>query len=415
MIIRNLVQPRNATRTPMTLPETVDLLNISAVTSSGQSVTVANAGNIHTAYRCVNILSDDVAKMPLQTFISARSGQIERLRPSNRLENISWLLEVSPNRWMTPFVFKKAIIMWLLNYGAAYIWQPARRAGRRRELFILRSDITSPVFSASGDLWYQVRWPGEEPEYIPDVEVMPLLINSSDGLTGSSVISHARETIGRQLGAHETQGKFYSQGLNPAGILWSSGELSKEGRDKVRDSFQESLSGSSNAYKLAVIDTKFAKFEQITMRPVDAQFLESIAQNDLEVANFYGMPLFKLNMGKQAYNSNEQANLDYLNTTLDPYLVQWEQAAALKWLSEEEQNYTYFRFNRDALLRTDAKTRAEVKKMRIESGEITINESRQIEDLPAFEGGDTHYFPGNMARIAQDGSLIMGGEDDPEA
>lgn len=412
MIIRNLSRPRNATHTPMTLSETVDLLNLSAVTSSGQAVTVENARNIHTAYRCVNILSDDVAKMPLQTFISRAPGQIERMRPSSRFENISWLLEISPNRWMTPFIFKKAAMMWLLNYGAAYIWQPPRQAGRRRELFILRSDLTRPLFDKSGNLWYEVRWPGEEPQHIPDVEVLALLINSSDGITGSSVIAHARETLGRQRGAHETQGKFFAQGLNPSGILWAAGDLSKEGREKVRDSFQETMSGSGNAYKLAVIDNKFTKFEQITMRPVDAQFLESIAQNDAEIANFYGVPLYKLNMGKQSYQSNEQQNLDYLSTTLDPYLVQWEQAAALRWLTEEDQNYTYFRFNRDVLLRTDAKTRAETIEKRILSGQLTPNEGRQIEDMPAYEGGDAHYIPGNMALVGEDGSLIMGGAND---
>lgn len=411
MIIRNLARPRNATATPMTISETVDLLNMSAVTGSGQAVTADNARNIHTAYRCTNIVSDDVAKMPLQTFISRQTGQIERLRPSSRLENVAWLLELSPNRYMTPFVFKKAAIMWLLNYGSAYIWQPPRQAGRRRELFILRSNIAKPVLDKSGDLWYEVRWPGQPPEVIPGVEVLALLINSSDGITGSGVIAHARETLGRQLGAHETQGKFYNQGLNPGGIIWVAGEANKEARSKIRESYSEAMSGSANAYRLAVLDNKVTKFETITMRPVDAQFLESIQQNDAEIANYFGVPLYKLNMGKQSYQSNEQQNLDYLSTTLDPYLVQWEQAAALKWLSEEEQDYTYLRFNRDVLLRTDAKTRAETLEKRIFSGQLTPNQALQIEDWPAYEGGDAHYIPGYMARVADDGSLIIGGDN----
>jgi HK97 family phage portal protein len=410
MIIRNLKRPRDEGKI-MTLPETVEALNLTMGTAAGQTVTVENSKNIHTAYRCANILSDDVAKMPLQTFISRASGQIERQRPSNRMENISWLLEVSPNRWMTPFIFKKALVMWLLNYGEAYAWQPPRRPGRRREMFLLRSNITLPVFDAGGNLWYEVRWPGQKPQHIPDVEVMALLINSSDGITGNSVITHARETLGRQMGAHETQGKFFSQGLNPGGIIWMAGDVDKAARAKVRDSYSEAMGGSDNAYRLAVMDQKVTKFETITMRPVDAQFLESIAANDAEIANFYGVPLYKLNMGKQSYQSNEQQNIDYLSTTLDPYLVQWEQAAALRWLSEEEQNYTYFRFNRDVLLRTDAKTRAETIERRIFSGQLTPNEGRQIEDMPAYGGGEAHYISRNVAQIGEDGSLMMGGDN----
>lgn len=412
MIIRTLRRTQNAQTTPMTLPEMVETMNMG--TSSGQTVTVENSRNIHTAYRCVNILSDDVAKMPLQTFVSRQSGQIERMRPSSRMENISWMLEISPNRWMTPFIFKKAIIMWLLNYGAAYVWNPPRQAGRRRELFILRSNITRSLFDKEGNLWYEVNWPKASPQYIPDVEVLALLINSSDGITGSSVLSHARETIGRQLGAHETQGKFYSQGLNPSGILWAPGELNEDARNKIRNAYSKVMSGSENAYRLAVMDNKVTKFETITMKPVDAQFLESIGENDLEIANFYGMPLYKLNMGKQAYNSNEQANLEYLSTTLDPYLVQWEQAGALRWLSEEEQNYIYFRFNRDVLLRTDAKTRAEYLEKKILSGQLTPNEARSIEDLPIYEGGDGHYIPANMGKVGPDGVLVGGVIEKPE-
>ena len=172
------------------------------------------------------------------------------------------------------------------------------------------------------------------------------------------------------------------------------------------------MGGSKNAYRLAVFDNKITKFEAITMKPSDAQFLESIQQNDLEVANFYGMSLFKLNMGKQAYNSNEQANLDYLSTTLDPYLVQWEQAAMLKWLTEAEQNYTYFRYNRDVLLRTDAKTRAEYLEKKIFSGQMTPNEARQIEDMPAYPKGGRFYVPTNMTSIgAADASETEKGVD----
>jgi HK97 family phage portal protein len=159
------------------------------------------------------------------------------------------------------------------------------------------------------------------------------------------------------------------------------------------------MSGSSNAYRLAILDNKTTKFEQITMKPVDAQFLESINANDLEIANFFGVPSYKLNQGKQSYQSNEQQNLDYLNTTLDPYLVQWEQAGALKFLSELEQNDTYLRFNRDVLLRTDATTRAGYLEKKILSGQLTPNEARAIDDQSAYIGGDQHYIPANMTVI----------------
>jgi HK97 family phage portal protein len=150
---------------------------------------------------------------------------------------------------------------------------------------------------------------------------------------------------------------------------------------------------------VAVFDNKISKFETITITPADAQFLETIQATDAEIANFFGLPLYKLNQGKQSYNSNEQQNLDYLRTTLNPYLVQWEQAGRLRWLAEWEMDSTYLRFNRNSLLQTDAKTRAEYIEKRIFSGQMTPNEARAVEDESAYEGGDLHYVPANMVAI----------------
>jgi HK97 family phage portal protein len=406
MIIRNLVRPQN--QQVMTMPDLMEALNLSGMTTAGQSVTVESAKNVATAYRCINILADDYAKMPEQVFLSLGPGKIERMKPSQLLQNASYLLERSPNRWMTPFKFKRLRMKWLLTHGASYVWCPRRQPGRRRELFILRTDQTRVMMDANGDVWYEVRFSSGAPEMIPGVEVLPLVINSEDGLTGRGIITYARESLGRRLGASQTQAKFYAQGLNPGGIIYVDGDLNKEARDKIRKAYGEAITGTDNAYSLAVMDNKISKFEQITMKPVDVQFLQGIEQNDTEIANYFGMPLYKLNMGKQTYNSNEQANLDYLSTTLDPYLVQTEEVDAQGLLTEEEQEFTYIRFNRDSLLRTDAKTRGETLDKGITSGRLSPNEARQIEDLPAYEGGDAHYIQGGMARIGEDGNLIMG-------
>jgi len=398
MIIRDIFRrPRNqaTNMSPADFLAGVDLVNYESMT--GQQVTAESSRNIATAYRCINVLSDDVAKLPLQTFVSRGIGQIERVRPSSMLQNISWLLEISPNRWMTPLVFKKMAIMWLLTHGEARIWKPPRNPGRRAELYLLPTSVTKPYFDDNGSLWFKVEMPGKPAERYPDAEVQSLLLNSTDGITGRGVISYARETMGRQLANYATQNKIAGKGLNPAGIAWMAGDLNADARKKFKESFEENVKEG-----IAIFDPKVLKFEPITMKPVDAQFLESIQENDTEIANYFGVPLYKLNQGKQSYQSNEQQNLDYLNTTLDPYLVQWEQAAALSWLTEAEQNYTYFRFNRDALLRTDAKTRAETLEKRIFSGQMTPNEARQIEDQSEYEGGDEHYIPANMVAVTAD-------------
>jgi HK97 family phage portal protein len=286
--------------------------------------------------------------------------------------------------------------MWMMFYGNAYLWQPV---SRYREIYLLDASKTYPAFDEDGNLWYRTMFPNGEADELPAVEVCHLMINSANGLVGKSVISYAKETLGRQMGALETQNKIQSNGLNPSAAIWFNGELSKEARTKIKDSYTEGIRGSSNAGGVAVFDNKIAKFETITITPADAQFLETIQATDAEIANFFGMPLYKLNQGKQSYQSNEQQNLDYLRTTLNPYLVQWEQAGRLKWLAEWEMDNTYLRFNRNSLLQTDAKTRAEYLEKRIFSGQMTPNEARAVEDESAYVGGDRHYVPANMVAI----------------
>ena len=412
MIISNLLRAlRNDAVPPAPMeaipafirPESVS--SYGTKTISGQLVSPELAKNVATAYRCGNILSDDIAGMPMLTYRMIGRSR-ERVMPDAVLRNISYLLEVSPNRWMIPFIFKKAIAQWLIYWGNAYIWQPP---SNYRELYILPASMTYPMFDADGNLWYHVVYPNGHADNVPAVEVMHLMINSTDGFIGRSIITYARETIGRQMGAHETQNRINGAGLNPSAILWMNGEVSPDARNKVKSSYTDQVSGSKNAGGVAVFDNKITKFEAITMKPSDAQFLESIQATDGEIANFFGMPLYKLNQGKQSYESNSQNDLEYLKSTLAPYLTQWEQAARLKWLRLEEQALTYFRFNWSALLQTDTNTMSQYLEKQILSGQISPNEAREIQDRSAYEGGDTYFIPSNMAQITADGIKTTAG------
>jgi HK97 family phage portal protein len=363
-------------------------------TKASQVVSAETAKTISTAYRCKNIIGDDVAKMPFQMF--QRNGKnVEHVSPDALMRNKSYLLEIQPNRWMTPFIFKKTVMEWLLFWGDAYIWEPPQRY---RELFILSSSVTIPKLDASGDLYYETTFPNGKHDEIPAVEITHLMINSTNGRKGRSVLEYAKETFGRQLATKDTQSQIQGGGLKAAAYIQVNGVLDKDGRSRVREAYRESLNEPGG---LAVFDNKVSKFETIQMKLTDAQFLEGIQANDIDVINFFGVPAYKLNMGKEAYNSNAQQDLDYLKSTLDPYLVQWEQAARLKWLTQAEQPNSYFKFIRESLLRTDAKTRAELHEIKIRSGQENPNEARESDDMSGYDLGEFFYMTSNYQKIGE--------------
>ena len=365
-------------------------------TKARQPVGPELSKRVAVVFRCANGISDDIANMPLQQYRRV-DDRIEQIPPDPILRNMSYLLEMAPNRWMTPFILKKTSVMWLLFWGNALIWQPAPPA--QRELFILPTNMTTPKLDQNGYLWYEVRFPNGDKKMIPAVEVMHVMINSTNGLWGRSVLEYARETVGLRLGMAETQSSIQGHGLNPSAYVQVNASLDKAGREKYRDAYSEVISGSENAGNLVVFDNKVTKFEPITMNPHDAQFLEQINVTDFDLANFFKYPAYKLNMGKQSYESNEQQDLDYLKSTLDPHLVQWEQAARLHWLPEAEQQKGYFKFVRESVLRTNAKSRAELHAIQIASGTLTPNESRGIDDRNSYPDGDKFWMTRNNGEI----------------
>jgi HK97 family phage portal protein len=352
---------------------------------------------VATAYRAVNIISDDIAKMPLQQFVE-REGRKERVQPDARARNMAYLLEICPNLWgWTPFLFKKVWAQWLVLHGNAYVWRPPVWPFG---LFILPADVTRPVFDQDGSIWYYTRFADGSDDYLPGPEVLHTLINPDrSGQVGRGVITFARESVGRQMGAYETESKLYRNGMNPTAYIQVNAALDKGKRDEYRLAYSEVMTSDYEGPRLAVFDSKIAKYETVSMSLVDAQFLELIGATDRDIANFFGMPLHMLKMGKEAYSRNEQKYLEYLTGTLDAYLVQIEQGARVKWLSEVEQGSSFWKFNRDALLRMDAKTRAETNEIWVRSGQRSPNEVREKDDFSPYAGGEKFYMTKNYASV----------------
>lgn len=67
-------------------------------TASGKSVSAETAKRVATVYRCANVISDDIAMMPLQVYRRFQ-GQTSRVFPNTTLRNTAYLLERRPNRW----------------------------------------------------------------------------------------------------------------------------------------------------------------------------------------------------------------------------------------------------------------------------------------------------------------------------
>lgn len=367
-------------------------------TKSGETVSVFSSQCIATAYRAKNIISDAVGIMPLKMY-QRNGAMIANVEPDSVTSNMPYLMQISPNLWgWTPFLLKKVAVEWLLFHGNSYQWRPPTSPN---QIFILPADRTRPVFDLQGNLWYEHRFSGASaPSYIPSVEILHLLINPDEtGWMGRGVVTFARETFGRRQAANKAQAMIFSQGAMPAAIMKVEGEATKEVREKIRSAYEEAMSGVDNAYRLAILDKKITEYKPVDMQLKDSEWLESISATDDDIALFFGLPGHMLNKGKEAYNSNEQKYQEFVSLTLDPFLVPWEEAARVRWLSRNEQENTYFKFKREALLRMNAKERAEINSLKVQNGALTPNAWRAQDEENPYPEGDQYWMASNIQPI----------------
>lgn len=125
-------------------------------------------------------------------------------------------------------------------------------------------------------------------------------------------------------------------------------------------------------------------YDPMTLKPADAQFLESRTWTVTEVARLFGIPakymLAAIDGTSSTYSNQEQEDIAFVRYTLMAYLREIETAMSAVLPRGQEA-----RFNVDALLRTDTKTRYEAHKLAIDMGLYSTAYAQQIEGLPVVD------------------------------
>ena len=177
--------------------------------------------------------------------------------------------------------------------------------------------------------------------------------------------------------------------------------LNPDGRKNLRESIEEVHGSPYRANRLMILEED-TEYQQTSINPDDAQFLETRAFQVLEVCRIYRVPPNKVMDLSQSHLANlEQSNTDYVTTSLQPWLVKWEQQADRKLLTASQRAAGFCcRHDLSALLRGDSAARGTLYKTMLECGAISPNQIAERENLPPVEGGDVRILPLNMTTVA---------------
>ncbi len=167
--------------------------------------------------------------------------------------------------------------------------------------------------------------------------------------------------------------------------------LTKDQRDLAEAKLTEKFVGAMNSGRPLILEGG-TKWEQLTLKPEDAQMLESRGFSVEEICRFFGVPPFMVGHTEKTSSWGtglEQQTLGFQKFTLRRRLKRIEQAIEKQLLTPDDRaRGVTVEFSLEGLLRGDSAGRARFYQQMTQIGAMTINEVRALENLPPVEGGD---------------------------
>ncbi len=372
---------------------------------SGMRVTPTSTLGYAPVWYAVSKIAGHVGWLPLSVMERVDGGS----QPDP--DHFSYrLMKVRPNPLQTAIQFREQMMAHALLWGNG-------RAAIVRENFIPREIIPlnperTTTMLAAGEKWHVVDididdridavggTAGSIREgrriKIPDRDVLHVPGLGFDGIQGLSLIQIHKNVFGLGLAAERAANRDFANGSRPGVILESPvGSYRDDAKAKqLLQDFNKYHAGVDNTSRAALLrDGVQAKV--LSMSADDAQWVEQRRFQRQEAALLFQLESILGDDSSVSYRSLEQKNLAYLANCLTRWLTKWEQECNEKLLSQRQkaQDSHFFKFNEDALLRADHKTRIESLTLAINSRIMNPNEAREKLDMLPYEGGDEFANP----------------------
>jgi hypothetical protein len=217
---------------------------------------------------------------------------------------------------------------------------------------------------------------------------------SYDGISGVSLITVAKNSFGLGLAAQRAGANSFRHGSKPSVVLTAPNGMFRSDQETKAflEEFNEYHTGLDNTGKAALMREGMT-LSTVPMSASDSQWVEQRLFERQEAALFFQLEQILGDDSSVSYNSLEQKNLAYLQNCLMKWLVKWEQECDYKLLNDRSQRTHYAKFNVDALLRPDSKTKMDTLSLAINARIMNPNEAREKLEMNPYAGGDEFFNP----------------------
>ena len=351
--------------------------------NSKHRVQERDALGIGAVYACVSKISGTIAALPFEVFrIEGNRRELDAAHPAAEL------LAQSPQPGMTPFAFFETIVAHALVYGNGFAIIQRDRAAVPVSLSIVHPDDVEYFKDETGH-GYAVREFG----FVDDADMFCLKC-----MHGLSPVRLHSDSLGTLRNAENFAGEFFGNGGQMTGILTSDTPIRAEQAQEIVKQWHGGSQGGTKILPFGL------NYQRISLRPDEAQYIESRKFGIIEVARIFNVPPIMIQAEEAAsYQGSAAYDLFFAKHTIAPWVCRIEQEIRNKLMTKAERQTHVARFDMRGLMRGDQAARSAYFSAMLSSGSMTIDEVRRAENLdPVPNGfGAQHLVQVNQLNLEQ--------------
>lgn len=374
-----------------TLAQLAAFADRSGMTTAGVVVDPDKAIRHSAVWAAIELIAGVGSSMPLDEYRMVAGQQVQ-------VDLSSMFADPDPDPSISAVAFRAQMLRSAATRGNAYADVLGAETGAPTGLVSIHPDRVSWKWEKVNDLWqWSVYVDQVRRERWPNGDLFHFALFQQPGSPiGLSPIDYHKQSIGQALAAQRFGQQFFDGGGNPSIIIKPPARLSD---DEAR-ALKRQITDVTRGTREPLVMPREIEIEKMSIPAEDSQFLETQRFGVEEIARVFlgGFPELiggSVSGSAITYANREQRNADFIALSLSPrYLVPFEQA-----LSSLLPAGRWVRHNVDALLRSDLQARYASYRTASEVSAtmgaplLTINEMRQLENLPPVAGGDTYPAP----------------------
>ena len=356
---------------------------------SSSTVTRQQAMSIPVVTKSVAWIAGAIAALPIKMYHKTDSGYQE-VYDDYRLP----LLNDYSGNGMIANDLKRQILVDLLldGNGYAYISKKGNKITKLSYIPTCRLTYTESVDTIDKvvNVWVDGR-------PVQDYNVFRLVNNSKNGISGVGFVSDCQDLLSTVISSLQYENSSISSGVR-RGFLKSKSKLDQDKMNELRRAWKKLT--TPNQSDVLVLNAGI-EFEDASSTATESQLSQNKVINMHQILAYFGLPTNFFE------GVNSDAYLTAVRIAVLPIVKQLTNALNNYLLLESEKSNMKFEIDTSDLLRINANERFAAYQTGLQSGILTIDEVRRMENLPVLDMQYLKLGLGDVLYNISDGKIFV--------